>query len=70
LLEARLGGDNRPSERERQSFLVDEEQWRTALKYMQNWFKKEGRDEAVAGLGELLERLGRRLSEIRTHLGG
>ena len=69
-LEGRVGTDRSPSHEERQAFLDDEQRWRLRVKYLMNWFRENSREEAVNGLGELLDRIGPRLAEICIHLGG
>lgn len=69
-LRARQSTANPPSEAERQAFFTEEQQFRLVIKYWMNYFKSNSRDEAVTGLGELIDRVGPKLAELRTHLGG
>jgi flagellar motility protein MotE (MotC chaperone) len=69
-LRARQSTANPPSEAERQAFFTEEQQFRLAIKYWMNYFKNNSREEAVNGLGELIDRVGAKLAELRTHLGG
>jgi hypothetical protein len=66
----RLGSDNSPTNAERQSFSVAEEMWRNAVKFMQNKFTADKYHEPASALGELIDRYGPMLKEIRTRLGG
>ncbi len=72
-LEQRLGSANPPTPQERQSFLSDESQWRTAVRYQLNWSIDNAPDKAVQDLRQLLQdpsRPGPKLEQIRIHLGG
>jgi hypothetical protein len=69
-LRSRLSGSNPPSSSERQAFFDEEKLFRLEVKAWQNHFQNESRAEAVNALGELIDRMGSKLAEIRTHLGG
>lgn len=69
-LRERLSGSNPPSPSERQAFFDEEKLFRLQLKAWQNHFQNESRAEAVNALGELIDRIGPKLAELRTHLGG
>jgi hypothetical protein len=68
-LRDRLGGNERPNERDLRAFAQDAENWRTAIKWWMNRFENESREEAKNGLGRLLDENGARLRELRTQLG-
>lgn len=69
-LRDRVSGSNAPSPAERQAFFDEEKLFRLQVKAWQNHFQNESRAEAVNALGELIDRVGPKLAEIRTQLGG
>ena len=68
-LEARLGGSDPPTASECAAFATDVARWRLAMKYMMNKFTEQCRSEAVNGLGEMLDRYGPKLDEMRSRVG-
>lgn len=66
----RVGTSNSPRNAERQAFFVAEEMWRNAVKFGQNKLTTAKYEQGVAALGELIDRYGPTLKEIRTVLGG
>jgi hypothetical protein len=70
LLEQRVQGDHPPTQQQREAFISEESTWRTAMKLLVIQFKEDSRGEAVTKIGEIVDRDGGRLKELRIHLGG
>ena len=69
-LQAGVPSPTPPNQAERQAFFDEEAKWRLSVKFAMNHFKQNGREEAVNGLGELLDRVGPKLAQLRSNLGG
>jgi GH24 family phage-related lysozyme (muramidase) len=66
-LRKRLDSTNRPTEAELKAFKDEEALWRSAVESAKIKYKHS--EEAVNGLGALLDRVGPRLTQMRVHLG-